>query len=281
MSPPTVGRLLLDLDIALHVNTKQLEARSRAPDRDAQFSTSRSSGRRSARPGCRIISVDTKKKELIGNFKNAGAVWGQRSRGGQRARLPAGMRVGRAVPYGIYDLTQNHGTVYVGESADTAQFAVDVVARWWDENGGSRVSRRPTAADLGRRGGSNGCRPRVWKQQVQEQLSDRLGLAVTVCHYPTGCSKWNPIEHRLFGPISQLGRQAPAHLGDHAGLHPRHHDHDRTARGGLPAPWRLSDRQKVSDTEMATLNLERHEVCPTWNYTIRPRSGAQGRLPHR
>jgi hypothetical protein len=261
------------LDYALHVNAKKLDARSDHAERDAQFryiATQRQAFLDAHLP---IISVDTKKKELIGNFKNAGAVWGQQAEAVNAHDFPQDAD-GRAVPYGIYDLTHNHGTVYVGSSGDTAQFSVDVVARWWEDHGRRRF---PTAAQvliLADAGGSTGCRPRLWKQQVQEHLSDRLGLTVTVCHYPTGCSKWNPIEHRLFSHISLNWAGKPLRtwelmLGYIRGT--------TTTTGLCVEAFRHDDvyvtGRKVSDTEMQALNLERHDVCPTWNYTIRPRTG--------
>jgi len=201
LSPPTVARLLTDLAYALHVNAKKVEARSGHADRDAQFSYIAAQRQAFRDAGLPIISVDTKKKELIGNFKNAGQAWGQVAEVVNAHDFPQDAD-GRAVPYGIYDLTYNHGSVYVGSSGDTAQFAVDVIARWWAERGRTLFPQADQLLILADAGGSNGCRPRLWKQQVQEQLSDRLGLTVTVCHYPTGCSKWNPIEHRLFSQIS-------------------------------------------------------------------------------
>jgi hypothetical protein len=273
VSPPTVARLLADLDYALHVNAKKLDARSDHADRDAQFSYIAAQRQAFLDAHLPIISVDTKKKELIGNFKNAGAVWGQQAEAVNAHDFPQDAD-GRAVPYGIYDLTHNHGTVYVGSSGDTAQFAVEVVARWWEDHGRQRFPSAAQILILADAGGSNGCRPRLWKQQVQEHLSDRLGLTVTVCHYPTGCSKWNPIEHRLFSHISLNWAGKPLRTWElllgyirgtttTTGLRVEAFRHDGVYITG----------QKVSDAEMQTLNLERHDVCPTWNYTIRPRAG--------
>ena len=200
-SPPTVRRLLDDQGYRLHANTKQLESSAAHPDRDQQFEYITEQRQAFGAAGLPQISVDTKKKELIGQFKNAGRVWSQEAEAVNVHDFRPDA-LGRAVPYGIYDLTHNRGTVYVGQSADTPRFAVDLLARWWVDEGQAAF---PTASELlilADGGGSNSARSRVWKQQLQEQLCDRYGLAVTVCHYPTGCSKWNPIEHRLFGPIS-------------------------------------------------------------------------------
>jgi hypothetical protein len=271
VSPPTVARLLADLDYALHVNAKKLEARSDHADRDAQFTYIAAQRQAFLDAHLPIISVDTKKKELIGNFKNAGQAWGADAEAVNAHDFPQDAD-GRAVPYGIYDLTHNHGTVYVGSSGDTAQFAVDVIARWWEERGRRVFPQADRVLILADAGGSNGCRPRLWKQQVQVQLSDRLGLTVTVCHYPTGCSKWNPIEHRLFSQISINWAGKPLRtwevmLGYLRGT--------TTTRGLCVDAFRqegiYATGQTVSEAEMATLNLERHAVCPSWNYTIRPR----------
>jgi DDE family transposase len=181
LSPPTVGRLLAALDYALHVNAKKLEARSDHADRDAQFNYIAAQRQAFGDANLPIISVDTKKKELIGNFKNAGAAWGQQAEAVNAHDFPHDAD-GRAVPYGIYDLIHNQGTVYVGSSGDTAQFAVDVIARWWVDRGRRLFPEADQLLILADAGGSNGCCPRLWKQQVQAQLSDQLGLTVTICH---------------------------------------------------------------------------------------------------
>jgi len=174
---------------------------ARHPDRDAPFGHIADQRQAFTDAGLPIVSVDTKKKELIGAFKNAGRAWSQDAEAVNVHDFPSDAQ-GRAVPYGVYDVTRNQGTVYVGASGDTAQFAVDALARWWATAGRATY---PTAAHLlvlADGGGRNGYRSHLWKQQLQERLCDGLGLTVTVCHYPRGCSTWNPIEHRLFGPIS-------------------------------------------------------------------------------
>jgi hypothetical protein len=264
--------LLTDLEYALHVNAKKVEARSDHADRDAQFSYIAAQRQAFRDTNLPIISVDTKKKELIGNFKNAGQAWGQVAEAVNAHDFPHDAD-GRAVPYGIYDLTYNHGSMYVGSSGDTPQFAVDVIARWWADRGRTVFSQADQLLILADAGGSNGCRSRVWKQQVQHQLSDRFGLTVTVCHYPTGCSKWNPIEHRLFSQISLNWAGKPLRtwevlLGYIRGT--------TTTTGLTVEAFRqigvYATGQTVSDAEMEALNLQRHDVCPSWNYTIRPRT---------
>jgi hypothetical protein len=274
VSHQTVRRLLKDLDYALHVNAKKLEASAAHPDRADQFAAIAAQRKVFATAGLPIISVDTKKKELVGNFKNGGRVW---SREADAVNIHdfRGEGLGRAVRYGIYDVTANQGSVYVGSSGDTPQFAVEAIARWWEGTGCTVYPDTDRLLILADAGGSNGCRPRLWKQQVQERVCDRLGLTVTVCHYPTGCSKWNPIEHRLFGPISLNWAGKPLRTWETILGYLR----ATTTATGLTVAACLLDGefptgQTVSDAEMNGLLLDRHDVCPTWNYTLRPRPSA-------
>jgi hypothetical protein len=271
VSHQTVGRLLKELDYALHVNAKKLEASAAHPDRDGQFAAIASQRQVFGAAGLPIISVDTKKKELIGNFRNAGQVW---SREGDAVNIHDFLAegLGRAVPYGIYDVTANRGSVYVGSSGDTPQFAVEAIARWWEGTGRTVYPDAGHLLILADAGGSNGCRPRLWKQQLQERVCDRLGLTVTVCHYPTGCSKWNPIEHRLFSQISLNWAGKPLRTWETMLGYLR----ATTTATGLTVDACLLDGafptgQTVSDAEMQALRLDRHDVCPIWNYTLRPR----------
>jgi Rhodopirellula transposase DDE domain len=274
ISPPTVGRVLDELGYALHVNAKKVDARASHPERNAQFEQIALQRQRFEAAGLPIISVDTKKKELIGNFKNAGQSWSQEGAAVNVHDFPQDA-LGRAVPYGIYDVLNNRGTVYVGSGADTPDFAVAAIARWWETEGRARFAHAHELLILADAGGSNGYRPRLWKQQVQEQLSDGLGLSVTVCHYPTGCSKWNPIEHRLFSHISLNWAGKPLRTWEMVLRYLR----GTTTRTGLEVRADLHEGdyvtgRSVSDSEMQSLNLERHPVCPSWTYTIRPRTAA-------
>ena len=183
--------------------------------------------------------------------------------------------VGRAVPYGIYDVQRNTGAVYVGNSSDTPEFAVAALTRWWQEVGRVQYPSATELLILVDAGGSNGCRPRLWKAQLQEQLCNALRLTVTVCHYPTGCSKWNPIEPRLFSAISQNWAGEPLRtydtmLGYIAGT---------TTKTGLQVTASLltgvfKTGRRVAKAVMQALHLEVHAVCPKWNYTIRPQAPA-------
>ncbi len=270
-SPPTVGRLLRKLGYSLRVNVKKQEASAAHPDRQHQFEMLESQKQVFQAAGWPIISVDTKKKELIGNFKNAGQAWGQEAEAVNVHDFPHDALM-RAVPYGIYEVRSNCGSVYVGSSADTPEFAVTALARWWEDEGRQRFPHAKELLILADAGGSTGCRPRSFKLHLQEQLSDRYGLSVTVCHYPTGCSKWNPIEHRLFSQISLNWAGKPLRNLDimlnfirgtttQTGLTVRAARLDGTFEKG----------HKVSDDQMQQLNIEQQSVCSQWNYTIRPR----------
>ena len=272
ISPPTVGRLLTGMDYALRVNAKKREAGEGHPDRDAPFTHIAQQRERFTKAGLPIISVDTKKKELIGNFKNAGRRWSQEPEA-VNVHDFLSEALGRAVPYGIYEVGHNRGTVVVGRSADTPEFAVAAIGHWWDTEGVRTYPAASAILILADAGGSNGCRPRLGKQQLQEQLCDQRGLAVTVCHYPTGCSKWNPIEHRLFGPISVNWAGKPLRTWETLLAYVR----GTTTTTGLDVSAVLIDQtydvgRTVSNATMHTLNLEHHAVCPTWNYTLRPRT---------
>lgn len=273
VSPPTVGRLLQTLDYALHVNAKKIEASAVHPDRAAQFDYITAQRQAFTAAGWPILSVDTKKKELIGNFKNAGRAWSQEAEAVNVHDFRQ-QALGRAVPYGVYDVTHNRGTIYIGSSGDTAAFAVEALTHWWQTQGHTtvRADRLLIVADGG---GSNGCRSRLWKQQLQEHLCDGLGLTVTVCHYPTGCSKWNPIEHRLFGPISLNWAGCPLRTWETMCALIR----GTTTTTGLVVNAVQRDGiyatgLRVSDAEMKTVQLTPHAICPAWNYTLHPRPGA-------
>ena len=272
ISPPTVGRLLRKLDYSLHVNSKKIEASSHHPDRGQQFDYIAVQRARFSAGGLPIISVDTKYKPLVGDFKNAGQTWSMEPIPVNGHDYPHDA-LGRAVPYGVYDITMNRGFMSVGNSGDTSAFAVDAIAAWWHTEGKATWHSRDQLLVLADAGGSNGCRVRAWKQRLQLDICDRLGLTVTVCHYPTGCSKWNPIEHRLFSQISCNWAGVPLRTWETVLALIR----GTTTQTGLSVhaifqPGHYPKGQKVSDAEMATLNIEHHPICPTWNYTIRPRT---------
>lgn len=271
VSPPVISRLLKAHHYSLKANQKEREGKQH-PDRNRQFEYIREQQALHEAVGQPSISVDTKKKELIGDFKNPGQIWCQSPELVNVHDFKQDA-VGRAVPYGIYDQQHNQGTVYVGQSADTPTFAVDNIARWCATEmaeGFPYATRLMIKADDG---GSNGSRSRVWKQQLQEKVADRFGLTVTVCHYPTGCSKWNPIEHRLFSEISKTWAGCPLRTFDIALGYIR----DTKTQTGLKVQAHLVTEEyatgvKVSDAVMKTLHLQHHDVCSQWNYTIHPRT---------
>jgi hypothetical protein len=273
ISPPTVGRLLKERHYSLKANVKK-EAGQDHPDRDKQFRYLEEQKQAFLAAGQPVISVDTKKKELIGNFANAGQAWCREAEAVNVHDFRQDA-LGRGVPYGIYDPRFNRGSVYVGASADTPRFAVDAIAAWWREEGQAAYPDATQLLVLADSGGSNGCQPRAWKVQLQEQLADQVGLAVTVCHYPTGCSKWNPIEHRLFGFISLNWAGQPLRtFARMIGL-----IRGTTTTTGLTVRARLlpgeyPTGEKISHAEMERLHLVRHAVCPRWNYTLFPRGDA-------
>ena len=271
VSRPVISRLLQAHDYDLHVNVKEVEGPSH-PDRDTQFRYLQEQRAQHLAAGHPCLSVDTKKKELIGNFKNAGQGWGTHAERVNVHDFPSDAD-GRAVPYGIYDQQHNCGTVYVGRSAYTPTFAVDNLVRWCETD---LPLLFPETTDLlleADSGGSNGARCRVWKQLLQEKVSDRFGLTITVCHYPTGCSKWNPIEHRLFSEVSKTWAGCPLRSFD---LMLQYIGETKTETGLTVRAVLVTEKYatgiKASDEVMAGLNLQYHDVCPQWNYTIRPRS---------
>lgn len=272
--PTTVGELLRGLNYNLYVNVKRFTGPPHK-DRDQQFGYLEGMMEQFRAEGLPILSVDAKKKELVGNFANGGRAWGAEAEevNAHDFRSDA---VCRATPYGMFDVLANQGHVVVGTSVSTPWFAAEAVARWWSRIGCHRYRGAGELLILADSGGNNGCRPRRWKQGLQEMLADRYELRVTVCHYPSGASKWNPVEHRLFGPISVNWAGVPLRdpgvmLGFLRGT---------TTQSGLrvSAEWwerRYAKGVKVSDAQMAEWEIDHHDICPRWNYTISPRHGYQ------
>lgn len=268
--PRTVARLLHEMKYSLRVNHKSLCSVNH-PQRDLQFeriSALRNRGRDENIP---VISIDTKKKELIGRFKNPGAKWGRHPEYVNDHDFRS-LADAIAIPYGIYDLRSNTGIVFVGTSTDTPQFAADCVAAWWRDQGQSIYPDTSELFILADSGGSNGCRPRAWKSALQNGLCDPCGLTVTVAHYPTGTSKWNPIEHRLFSEISKNWAGVPlVDLETILG-----YINSTTTSAGLRVTAHLVEKQyekgvRISESEMKSLNITADSEIPRWNYTIKPR----------
>ena len=269
VAPHTVGRLLREQAYSLHIDYKALDRRA-SPDRNAQFEHIQAQIQAFEAHGWPIISVDTKKRELIGWFRNLGRVW---------CRKPTRVNIydfrslahGIAIPYGIYDLARNAGYVFVGTSADTSEFAVEAIRWWWITYGQVDYRHAPALLILADGGGSNGYRTRLWKYTLQHQLVNPSGLCVTVAHYPTGASKWNPADHRLFSAISCNWAGEP--LSCYAKLLDLLET--TTTQEGLVVVATLTNQSyatgiKISDEQMAALNLEKDTVLPRWNYTIKP-----------
>lgn len=266
----TVSRLLKGCDYSLKSNRKRLTGPPH-PDRDRQFQYIERVKALFRTSGCPMISIDAKKKELIGNFENAGQTWClyPEEVNAHDFRQDA---MGRAVPYGIYDITHNLGYVAVGTSAETPGFVVDAILWWWKQENRPHFINEKSLLILCDAGGANGYRLRLWKMHLQTQLADQLGITVMVCHYPTGTSKWNPIEHRLFSYISQNWAGKPLRSFETMLAYIR----GTATSTGLKVTACLFDQEyktgiKVSNQEMASLNLVRRRVCPAWNYVIKPR----------
>lgn len=266
----TIRRLLGKHKIRPKSNVKHLKANPH-PERDTQFTYIQRERQVFEQLGQPIISVDTKNKELIGDFQQAGQVWCTQAPQVNMHDFPS-EAIGKAVPYGIYDEQANQGQVYVGQSADTPEFAVDNIVRWWSEVGQLRYPHATDLLILADGGGSNGYRPRRFKQQLQVKLADPFGLIVTLAHYPPGASKWNPIEHRLFSQISNTWAGTPLTSFELAldGLCRTTTLTALTVQASLIGTF-YQKGLTVSDGEMATLTIETHATCPQWNYTIYPR----------
>jgi Rhodopirellula transposase DDE domain len=271
VSHQTVARLLRSRGYSLQANSKTREGASH-PDRDLQFRHINEIATEAIAAGEPVISVDTKKKELVGDFKNGGReLRPQGSPIAVRTHDFIDRQLGKAIPYGVYDIGMDTGFVNVGIDADTAQFSVASIRAWWQQLGAGRYpdARRLTVtADCG---GSNGNRTRLWKTELQ-RFADETELQLTICHFPPGTSKWNKIEHRLFSFISQNWRGKP--LISHEVI--VNLIGATTTRTGLEVHARLDESSypkdvKISDAELAAVNLEGHPFHPEWNYTIKPR----------
>lgn len=270
ISPDTVGRLLKRMGYSLQAPSKQKEGGQHA-DRDAQFQYLNKVAGEFTGAGEPVISVDTKKKELVGDYANGGREW-------QPVGEPEIVNGhdfpdpdhGKAIPYGIYDVTNNEGWVSVGDVADTGQFAVNAIRTWWTTMGCQRfpdAARLMITADCG---GSNAARARLWKRELR-RLADELGLEITVCHYPPGTSKWNKIEHRVFSFITQNWRGKP--LVTHQVIVEL--IASTKTRKGLTVRSALDTRnyptgRRITDAQMARVNLRPDDFHPEWNYTILP-----------
>ena len=271
VSSVTVGRCLEEMGYTLQANVKTREGTNH-PDRDAQFRYLNRQVKAFRRSDDPVISVDTKKKELVGAFKNAGRRW-----------LPKGeaeevsvhdfphLGKGKAIPYGAYDIARDRAVVNVGVDHDTAEFAVESIRRWWNLDGKQHYVRGKRLLICADSGGSNGNRQRAWKLHLQS-LSDEIGMAISVCHYPPGTSKWNKIEHRLFSFISLNWRGKPllnfeTIVNLIGGTRTRSGLKVQAILDTNPYPTGV----EISDDEIDKLRIKRHAKLPAWNYTLSPR----------
>jgi hypothetical protein len=266
----TVARLLKEADYGLQANRKTREG-NQHPDRNAQFEYINQQVKTFLRQRQPVVSVDTKKKELVGDFRNSGQVWQPKGRPEEvREHDVIDKSLGKAIPYGVYDLASNQGWVSVGITKDTAQFAVASIRRWWNEMGSERFPHARKLMITADGGGSNSRRNRLWKLSLQH-LADELRLPLDVCHFPPGTSKWNKIEHRLFSFITKNWRGRP--LECHQTIVEL--ISSTTTETGLLVRAALDQAGyetgiKVSDEEFAQVLLKKSDFHGDWNYTIRP-----------
>lgn len=271
VSEASIPKLLERLEYRRHVNRKTKEGASH-PDRDAQFEHISAKARAFLAAGDPVVSVDTKKKELVGTFKNAGSDYGPKGRPVEVDTHDfENKELGKVVPYGVYDIAANNGYVSLGIDHDTAQFAVNALRLWREKVGRDRYPAARKLMVTADCGGSNGPRLRLWKTELQ-RLADETGVSIQICHYPPGTSKWNKIEHRMFCHITQNWRAQP--LIDR--LTVIELIGKTTTKTGLTIRCELDTNAypkgiKVSEEEMATLNLTGDTFHPEWNYTIAPR----------
>lgn len=274
VSAKTVGRLLKQMNFSLRVNLKTLESGLSKPpnrkQRDQQFLYIRNQRSEYTQKQMPVISVDTKSRELIGPFHQAGKKWSREPIKVFDHDFPSDAS-GVAIPYGIYDPFRNEGFVGIGTSRDTSVFAVDVIAAWWQRLGKKKYPHADTLLILADCGGSNGYRTRLWKYQLQNAFCNRFHMTVKVCHYPPGSSKWNPIEHRMFSFISMNWAAQP--LLDYETV--LNYISSTKTETGLKITTRLFKKQylkgiKISEAQMRGISIKRHTLRPLWNYSICP-----------
>ena len=262
------------MGFSLKVNCKKIESGMKNPPdpekRDQQFVYIADQRESFAKRRMPVISVDTKKKEMIGNFKNNGNSWQESPIEVKDHDYPSDAK-GKAIPYGIYDTQKNKGTVFLGITKDTPSFAVDSIETWWKTEGQAEYSDVKELLILADSGGSNSSRSRVWKYKIQRNLCDQFGLSVRVSHYPPGSSKWNPIEHRLF---SEISKNWAGHPLDSFETVLKYIRTTKTSKGLKVKAHFVRKKyvtgEKVSNKQMSRLSIKENEVLPEWNYTLHP-----------
>jgi hypothetical protein len=269
LCPNTAGKLLKHCQYSLRVNRKSI-AETQHPDRNRQFELIADFRKRFEDADRPILSLDTKKKELVGNFKNAGQAWKKEPEQVNQHDFPS-QASALVAPYGLYEPVRNRGTIVLGTSADTPEFAVDCLDRWISEFGWTTYPRMKEILLLCDSGGSNGYRPRFWKYALYQTIARVHGITVTVCHYPPGASKWNPVEHRLFSFISLEWAGHPLRSLQTMMTYIQ----STTTKTGLKVTALMNEREyekgkKVPDRLFKAIPLSKHSELPAWNYTIRP-----------
>lgn len=273
----TVGNLLKTMGYSLRLNHKKIANGGKKislkdrKKRDNQFQYIAELRKNYAKKGFPIISVDGKKKEIIGNFKNQGRAWGKHPDNVNDHDFPS-YSTGKGIPYSIYDTVANRGSVFVGTTSDTPSFAVDSIEQWWKKEGSKRYNGKNKLYILADSGGSNSARSRVWKYKIQNILCDRYGLTVKVSHYPPGASKWNPADHRLHSEISKNWAGKPLLTYETMLKYIR----TTTTKTGLKVNACLVRKNykkgiKVSKAQFETLSIKFHDELTAWNYTLKPR----------
>jgi hypothetical protein len=271
ISPQSVARLLQKAGYSLQSNQKTLEGADH-PDRNLQFEHINTVVKDFQQAGQPVISVDTKKKELVGPFYKGGREWQPKGKPEQvRVHDFVDETLGKVIPYGVYDITKDMGWVSVGTDHDTAEFATRAIERWWKKMGATAYPNARELMITADGGGSNGSRTKLWKVMLQG-LATKIGIPITVCHFPPGTSKWNKIEHRMFSFITQNWRGRPL-ISHEVVINLIAHT---TTKSGLNIRAELDKRQyqtgiKVSHEEMQNVNIKRAEFHGEWNYTISPR----------
>lgn len=267
VSPSSVGKILKIGKFSLRVNRKCV-SETYHPDRNRQFEIISETRKRFEDNGQPIISIDSKKKELIGNFKNSGKTW-RKNYDKVYDHDFRSHAIGIAAPYGIFEPVYNLGTVVIGKSYDTPEFAVNCIDLWFNTFAQKRYQNVKELLILCDGGGSNGSRSRLWKYYLNQEICKKYGICIRVCHYPTGASKWNPVEHRLFGPITNNWQGRPLRSFEIA----LECIQSTSTKKGLRVEAVLNDKEyqkgnKVSDSQMKTINLLRHDELPQWNYSF-------------
>jgi hypothetical protein len=274
-SANTVARLLREMGFCLRTNRKRIEpganaTRAERAKRNRQFMLIAAKRRKFEAAALPVISVDGKKRELIGPFKNVGRTWRGKAREVNAHDFPSDAD-GVALPYGIYDVGRNTGSVMIGTSHETPEFAVDAIERWWRRHGKGHYGEAKELLILADSGGANSWRCKLWKCELQQKLCNAHGLSVTVCHYPPGASKWNPIEHRLFSQISKNWQGVPLESYEVV----LNYISTTRTKTGLRVSATLNTKtyekgKEITDEEMELLNIQEHKTLPGWSYTIKP-----------